>query len=170
MTAKTRNLRHGEITIRDGSGTPKELVIKIAEGDMKWSVKRPSMIIKNRGVIDHRREGDQEAMDLSFSAKMEQWSYDDANTGLSPTDVILGTQVAKDAGWVSQDDCGDAWAVSIVFRMYDPCDANRETYEELEFPAFHADSVDGQEGSETNKLDYKGTSLATDPIRTFSPP
>lgn len=168
MTAKTRNLRHGELTIKDGSGSPKTLLVKIAQGDVKWTVKRPSFIIKNRGKIDHRREGDEEAMDVSFGILMEQWSYDDGDTGLSPVDVILGTAIAKDSpnSWVSQDGCGDAWSVSLLFKIYDPCDPTK--WEMLEFPNWHSDQTQAAEASEANTISFSGMSLATSPIRTSS--
>jgi hypothetical protein len=170
MTARTRNLRHGELSVIDGSGTPKVYNIKIAEGDFAFEVTKNAAVVMNRGKIDHRTQGDEAPMSLSLTLKFEQYEYDSAETGLSPVDVLLGSAIAKTAGWVSSDGCGDAWAVTFVLKVYDPCDTTRTKYEQFEFPDFHTDKVSFKEGADFNTLAITGTSLATEPTITWVEP
>ena len=163
--ASTRNLRHGTLIIRDGTGTPNTLTIPIMDGDLSFNVKRPQFIVKNRGQIDHRRSGDQEAMDVRFSFKFEQWSYSSgAATGISVVDALSKTGGA--ASWLSVDpNCGP-FAVDLLFRIADPCNAN--SYEQLIFPNFSAEDIGFKEGDAANMIDISGKSLAVTPTRSFS--
>lgn len=162
--ATTRNLRDGSIIIKDGSGTPKTLLIPISEGDMAFNVKKPSFTVMNRGVIDSRKAGDQTPTDVSFSIKFEQWSFASASTGISVYDALNGSGGAASAGWVSTDPCGP-FAVTIEFRIADPC--NPGHYESLQFLKFHAEQTGFKEGGEYNSLSISGAALVPEPVRTY---
>ncbi len=156
MSGTTRNLRDGSIWIVDGSPVPKIMEVPLSEGDLAFTEKNNSFIIKNRGRIDSRKAGDEEVLDISFTLKYEQWKNAYGTTGLSPIDVLKGSQAAADAGWINTDQCGP-YAVTIQFRMVDPC--NPANYELLAFAKVHFDELAFKEGSEYNTVAVKGTAL-----------
>lgn len=166
MSTITRNMRHGTVIIADGSATPKTLIIPISSGDFAYTVKKMAQVIMNRGKIDHRSKGDETPMTVDFSILFSQWSHQQANTGMSPVDALLGTSVARvDNGWVSSDGCGDAWSVSVIFQIQDPCDPTH--YEQLTFPDFHAEEYSFKENNTADQLSIKGNSLAEEPTRIW---
>ena len=70
----TRNLRDGELVIKDGSfGTPKSLTVLLDEGDLRWVVRSRTIEVKDRGSISagHTRKGDDESVALSFTVPAE---------------------------------------------------------------------------------------------------
>jgi hypothetical protein len=162
--AVTRNLRDGTITLRDGSGTPKTLVIPISSGDFSFDINTPSFIVMNRGKIDSRKAGDQQPVDISFSVMFEQWSYGSGlSTGISVADAFLG--IGGASTWVSTDACGP-FSVDIQFDMVDPCTPGKK--ETLVFGKFHADKLSFKEGNEANSLSITGKALAQLPTRTYA--
>ena len=70
----TRNLRDGELVIRDGSETPLTLTVILDEGDLTWTQRQRTIEIKDRGSIaqGHTRKGDEESISISFSARWTQ--------------------------------------------------------------------------------------------------
>lgn len=163
VPAVTRNLRDGVIRVMDGSGTPKTLKIKISDGDFSYKVNKPTSIIMNRGIIDSRKKGDEKATDISFTVKFEQWSFDNADAGISIYDALNG--VGGATSWVSTDGCGP-FSVDLMFEMINPCDPTKS--EQLIFRKFHADSVDFKEGNETNTLTVSGNALVGEPDRDYA--
>jgi hypothetical protein len=164
MSGTTRNMRDGTIIIRDGSPTPKTLTIKIDEGNFNFSVKTPSFVVMNRGRIDSRKTGDETPTDINFGVKVEQWSFDYVDTGISINDALRGIGGALAAGWVSTDECGP-FSVDIEFRMKNPC--NPAQYEQLIFRDFHAEQVSFAENAEANTLQVQGNALVAEPERVF---
>lgn len=156
MSGTTRNLRDAEIWVLDGSPTPKAMILPLTDGDLAFNEKDNEFIIMNRGKIDSRKQGDETVLDLSFTAKFEQWKNSYGATGLSPIDVTCGKAPAAAAGWISTDQCGP-YAVTIQFRIYDPC--NRANYELLTFSKVHFMERSFKEGNEYNMISFKGTAL-----------
>jgi hypothetical protein len=167
MSGSTRNLRDGKVIIQDGSPSPKQLEIPIAEGDLAFTQKSPSFVVLNRGRIDSRKQGDETPLDVSFTGKFEQWSGNYGSTGLSPVDVMDGTQKAIDAGWISTDPCGP-WAIDVLFQMQNPC--NKAEFEQLTFRKVHFDEIAFKEGNEYNTFAPKGTALQPKVESTFVTP
>lgn len=165
MPASTRNLRHGKLFIRDGTTpTPNLLEIPISDGDLDFTITKPTFIVKNRGKIDHKRDGDEVEIDIKFSFKFEQWSYaSGAATGVSPTDAL--TKEGGAASWVSTGPSCGPYSIDLIFRVTNPC-ADDE-YEQLVFPAFNVATLNFKEGSEFNMINVTGTALAFKPDRTY---
>jgi hypothetical protein len=167
MSGTTRNLRDAEIWVKDGSPTPKTMMLPLTEGDLSFTEKDNSFIVMNRGKIDSRKQGDESVLDLNFTAKFEQWQYAYGATGLSPVDVMCGKAAAIAAGWVNTDTCGP-YAVTIEFRIYDPC--NRANYELLAFNKVHFNERAFKEGSEYNTIAFKGDALQGSVDSTYVTP
>lgn len=170
-----KNFRDAVLTIKDGSGTPKTLVVSVAEGNLSFTVKKPTFTIRNRGKIIARKEGNEEEMDVSFSVKFEQWSADTASTGLSVPDVLLQKgntigQTPATNNWVNTDTQGCApWAVDLEFKIFKTCDQTATgDYETIVLPKFHATEVKFNEGEEANMIEVTGTCLAFEPTRTYT--
>ncbi len=164
MSAQVRNLRDAQLFIEDGSPTPKRLVIDIMDGDLSFTEAQPETIIKSRGKIIGRKLGDEEAIQVSFSFKFMQWNHLMAGAGLSPIDVLNGTQDALNAGWVSTDECGP-YAINLRYRVADPC--NPANYEDLFFTSFFASSKDFKEAGDASVISVKGTCLQSKVSATY---
>ena len=164
MSASTRNLRHGTLILRDGTlPTPNLMTIPIMDGDLDFTITIPTFVVKNRGRIDHKRVGDETEVDIKFSFKFEQWEYQNANTGVSPADALL--QKGGAANWISSGPSCGPYAVDLVYRIADPCNANN--YEELVFAAFNPETLNFKEGSEFNMISVSGKALDFLPDRAW---
>ena len=58
----TRNLRDGQLVISDGAGSPTSLTLTLDNGDLEWTEPEEEVEIKDRGVLDHVRPGDQQSL------------------------------------------------------------------------------------------------------------
>ena len=165
MSASTRNLRHGKLIIRDGTiPTANQLIIPIMDGDLDFTITKPTFIVKNRGRIDHKREGDETEIDIKFSFKFEQWSYaSGASTGVSPSDALLKQGGA--AAWITTGPSCGPYAIDLLYQITDPC--NALNYEQLIFTAFNPDSLNFKEGSEFNTINVTGKALDFMPDRSW---
>lgn len=162
-----RNMRDGTIIIQDGSAIPKTLTIPVSEGDFSFTDNENTFIIMNRGRIYGRKLGDESTTQISFTAKFEQWSYAaGASTGISIRDALRGEGGASD--WVSTDDACGPFAVDIIFKIADPCNATN--FEVLTFENFHAAQINFREGGEFNSLSVSGEALVESPTRTWEMP
>ncbi len=65
----TKNLRQGRVDIEDGSTVALTKTAAFTEGDFTWTRTKNVIQVKNRGVLDHLRKGDEEAITFSFAAK-----------------------------------------------------------------------------------------------------
>jgi hypothetical protein len=65
------DFKNATITLKDGTGTPVTLEIKMGEGNLTFSEKKQYDYILDRGTLDDVRAGDDVPMDLSFSGKWE---------------------------------------------------------------------------------------------------
>ena len=65
----THNLRQGVIKVYSGDTVPLVKTALFTEGDFTFTRTKNTIQVKNRGVLDHLRKGDQEAVTFSFSAK-----------------------------------------------------------------------------------------------------
>lgn len=158
-----RNFRQGCLLVRDGSGVANELIITAAEGDLNFKETDTTFVVKNRGKIAGRSQGDEDQMTVSFTIKFEQWSFlSGESDGVSPRDALKGEYGASD--WVSTAPCGP-YSVDLIYQIEDVCGTGG--IEELTFPRFHADTVTFDEGDEFNTLKVEGTCLASKPIRAW---
>lgn len=81
------NLRDATITIKDGGSST--VTLKVGEGNLTWTEKRTIEYIRDRGVIDTVREGDDEPVDVSFDIMWE--TLDSSTSGFtSPFGIIKG--------------------------------------------------------------------------------
>ena len=165
MPQHTRNLRDGTITIVDGTAvTPLELIVTPDMGDLSFTEVHNVITIKSRGQLDHRRVGDEEELEVSFSMKYSQWSFSTGvATGVSVVDAL--TQRGGASAWVSTDETCAPYAIDLRFDIEDPCNAG--LIETLTFEKFTVTSIAFQEGDEANSIKVSGRAFQTTPVRTY---
>lgn len=155
---KTRNLRDGVITIKDGAGTPNSLTVALDMGDLKFDEKRNYIQVLDRGVLDHVRAGDEEAVPLSFSAKINRFGVASG----TPTIRDALTKLGGAAGWTSTGSSHEPYCTTIVFQINDPASGGTD-HEVLTFSKFFVETITYEEGDEFNTVSVSGFSFATKP-------
>lgn len=130
------DLKNATIELRDGSG--KKLAIKIGGGNITYDEKRAIDYIKDRGVLDTVREGEEQPMDVRFDV---QWSFLTATgTATIPTAEDALKQRGAAASWVSSaaDPC-EPYAVDVYIFDIPKCET--ETPETILLPDFRWESI-----------------------------
>lgn len=154
------NLKNAILKIKDGTGTPLTLTVKMGEGNLTYSEKKPRIYIKNRGHLDDVEDGDDEAMEVSFEGK---WNFLLSVTGepLSIEDVLKKRGLAS--SWVSSDsDPCRPYAVDLELTFTPVCGAvNTEV---ILFPDFRYESLEHDAKGKT--ISCKGMCNATEPTVT----
>lgn len=65
----TKNMRQGRIYVRSGDSTPLVKECLFTQGDFSYTTAKATIQILQRGVLDHLRKGDEQAVTFKFSAK-----------------------------------------------------------------------------------------------------
>lgn len=143
---------------------PNRLDIKIGEGNLTYSEKRNMEYVKDRGVLDTVREGDEEAIDIKFDAV---WEFLKATTGSElPTVEDVLKNEGEAAAWVtsSADPC-EPFALDLEIEYDPPCSG--EYREIILFPDFRYEELahDLRQG----QISVSGKSNATKPTITRAP-
>lgn len=128
---------------------PRTLRIKVAQGNLTYSEKKPREYIMDRGVIDEVRNGDQQPIDVNLGL---QWEFITAHTSESaPTPEDVLKQRGKASSWKSSDpDPCRPYSVNIVL-IYTPlCSGVKK--EKIVLPYYRYETLDH---------DAKAGSLAT---------
>mgnify|MGYP001603984751 CR=1 FL=1 len=154
---QTRNLRDGEITLKDGTGTPLTVVLTLEQGDMSWTDRRNYVKVLDRGVLDHVRAGDQEPVVLSFSVKIDRVSEPTSPVTLYNALRKMGAA----ASWLSVGQTHEPYALLVQFRMLDP--AGGADHEIITFNKFFPEEVTMDEGEEFNTVSASGFAYITSP-------
>ena len=159
------DIKNCTITILDGTGTPNTCVVKIGEGNLTWSEKKPREYLRERGVLDAVRDGDQEPMDLSIECR---WDFYFSHTGSGET--VNPIEAIKKAGnassWVTTgaDPCAP-YAVDIRVDQNISCGTVYD--ERLLFEEFRYEQIDGDLRAATLSVSGKCNSLAPTSTRTI---
>lgn len=118
------------------------LAIKVGDGTMTWSEKKPREFIKDRGLLDQVRNGDEEPMDVSFQLMFEELTASNPNTDPpTPEDVLKHRGAAAD--WVSADtdDPCSPYCINILVTHTPPI-CTEFTYERYTLPRFYYEQLD----------------------------
>lgn len=65
----TMDLKKAKIYFLDGATSPTKLEVHVDEGNLTYTRRRNIEYRKDRGLLDHVREGDEEPMDVSLEAR-----------------------------------------------------------------------------------------------------
>ena len=153
----TRNLRDGELTLTDGSGT--DLVVLLDDGDLSWTETVNTVEILDRGSIaaGHTRPGDDVPVDLSFTAKWTQLVAADGDPStlyefLTVSDPVASTSAA-----------GEQKTITLEFAITDPAGGPTER---VRFDRVYRQSLTMSEGDDANRIAFSGRSFMPRPAVT----
>lgn len=155
---QTRNLRDGQITIKDGAAA--SLVLTLESGDLTWDIRKDHKQIRDRGKLDHTRPGDEQVTPLSFSAMVDRIS--EATTPVTIHDALTNTRSAS--AWVSSGQSHEPYQTDIEFKVLDPAGGGDD--ETILFTKFHVESITPSEGDEANTIEVSGFAFITDAAYT----
>jgi hypothetical protein len=158
-----RNLTHGQLTIKDGSTTPKTLVVPFEMGNLEFTVTRSAFVFRNRGTIAGMTPGLEEPCQVNFGLKFSEW-LGLTTSGAAPSVVDTLYQQGNASTWVSTLGCGP-YTVDLEFLLDDPCAGTPSAGENetLTFADFHADEVRFVEGEEFDELTVSGKCAVLQP-------
>lgn len=95
------------------------LQIRIGEGNATWTEKRAVTYVKDRGLLDTVRLGDQEPVEVKLDAT---WVFLKASTGQEITIEDVLKRRGEASAWVtSATDTCEPYAVDIVIEYTPPC-------------------------------------------------
>ena len=160
----TRNLRDGELVIRDGSSPPLSLTLLLDQGDLTWTQRQRTIEVKDRGSIalGHTRKGDDESVALSFTARWTQL----LGRSVDPVDPLQLYELlmfVEDSGVVSTSAAGEQETLTLEFTIRDPAGiaGERVTFEKV-----YRESLTMSEGDEANLIAFSGRAFQTAPAVT----
>lgn len=132
------NLKNAVLKIKDGTGTPLTMTVKIGDGNLTFSEKVGREYQMNRGNLDTVRNGDDVPMDVSFDFR---WEYikSDTGDGASVRDAL--TKTGEASAWVSSDtvDTCAPYAVDLEFTFTPICAGDKT--EVFLFPDFRYEDI-----------------------------
>ena len=157
----TRNLRDGELKIKDGSSTPQSLTVLLDEGDLTWTQRQNTIEVKDRGSISagHTRKGDDESVSVSFTAKLTQLLGTAADSA-DPLQLYETLMFEPGAGIISTSDAGEQETLTLEFTVLDPAGNASEI---ILFEKVYRESLTMSEGDDTNLIAFTGKAFQTAP-------
>lgn len=158
MADRVKNLRDGQLVIKDGSGTPKTLTVLFMRGDLRWTVANDNKIVYNRGSIHHARNGNDVPCKLSFSAGWVQLIGKSVSAG--EANQLYEMVLNRSSTYTTTGTTCEPFQLTYEFTVTDSCDSKNE---KIAFANVMTDSVECAEGEEENTISFSGTSLTTKP-------
>jgi len=160
----TKNLRDGVLTLSDGdTPTPNTLELTLEEGDLNFTETTNKIVVKDRGRLDHVRDGDEEQLTVSFTLKYVELIKQ--STASAPTPYEALKNIGAASTWVTTDTyCGGVYSLDLLFKVIAPCDTEQD--ELITLSDFYVTSIEFKEGDEYNTLSVEGESLLTTPTVT----
>lgn len=159
----TRNLRDGELVILD-NGAVGSLTVLLDEGDLTWTQRKNTIEVKDRGSISagHTRNGDDESITLSFTAKWTQL-LGAAIINADPLQLYETLMFHEDAGLGSTSAPGEQQTLTFEFTILDP---SGTASEKVRFDKVYRESLTMSEGDDTNLIAFTGRAFQTAPVVT----
>lgn len=129
------DFKKATLTIQDGASH--SIILKIANGDCSWDVKRPRKYIDDRGTLDMAVDGSQEPCSMHMSLVWE--NVTGYGGSVTPEDALEG--IGGASGWTSTDvNTCNAYSVDLVL-VYVACGGAGNT-ETVTFKYFRVDTMD----------------------------
>ncbi|MEX0701184.1 MAG: hypothetical protein WD069_03735 [Planctomycetales bacterium] len=157
----TRNLRDGELVIRDGGEPALSLAVLLDEGDLSWTERRQTIEVKDRGSIaaGHLRRGDDESVAISFTAKWTQLLGRSVDAE-DPLQLYEFLTFASGAEIESTSPDGEQETLEFEFTVLDPAGVASER---ITFARVYRESLTMSEGNEYNVISFSGRDFETAP-------
>ena len=160
---QTRNLRDDEITLLDGAS--ESLILLLDEGDLTWSESEATVEVLDRGILDHTRPGDEEAIDLSYSVKWTQLiskTVTGSGDGSAFYEFVNNTDGTT---YASVSPAGEKYQLKHRFVLTDPASGSL-TSEQIDFRKVFKQSMNMSEGDDFNTISFSGRDFETRPTIT----
>lgn len=118
------------------------LEIKVGDGTITWSEKKPREYIKDRGKLDEVRDGDEEPMDININLQYEELTASTPATDPpTPEDVLKHRGAAAD--WVTTDTSDPCAPFCINIRIdHIPPNCTSIKKERVTLPFFYYNQLD----------------------------
>jgi len=159
-----RNFRDGVLKIQDGTaGTPNEITVLYADGNLKWDITRNVQQIMDRGSLSELKKGQDAPVTGSFAKKYDQVIARDTDANPSVYEAITGSGAASH--WVSTSNYCGVYTCRLIFEIYDECKGETET---ITFEKCHFNKVGFEEAEEANKQNYEFMDWETEPSVAWS--
>lgn len=131
------SLKDAGLAILDGTGGlgTKSITLKFGDGNFTWSEKKNREYVRDRGVLDTVRDGDDEPVDVKFEGVLEYYTGPGATTP-TPEDALTKTGDAAD--WVSTGATCEPYAVDLVLAHNLTCGQQENIF----FTDFRHESID----------------------------
>jgi hypothetical protein len=102
---------------------PRQLQIRIGEGNVSWTEKRMITYVKDRGKLDTVRKGDEDPVEVKLDAT---WVFLKASTGQTPTIEDVLKNRGEAASWTTSgsDPC-EPYCVDLVIEYTPPCTSEK---------------------------------------------
>ena len=134
------DLKDATIKIKDGTGTPNAITIKVGEGNLTWSEKVTREYTLDRGLLDEVRDGDQVPVELSMDFVWEYIRGVVATTGTPSVEDAL-KKINGASAWISTDaDLCRPYAVDIEITVTPNCTSG--DHEIITFSDFRYEQLD----------------------------
>lgn len=153
--AVTRNLRDGTVRLVDGTGTPVTKEVTLLDGKLEWEVQQPTIVVKDRGTLDHFRKGDQEGVKGSCAFKYVE-HFNGSTGGIYEFLLFLGVYVTN----TSTTSGSDRKTLHVEFYVDDP---GGGTDELVKFMHCAITNLRHQQGDEYDTISFDFVSLAALP-------
>ena len=131
------DLKNSTLRIR-GGGAGEVLEVKLGAGNLTYDEKRNMEYVKDRGLLDTVREGDEEPMDVRLDAQWELLTAESDVTVPTVEDALKKRGPASDWTSTAADPCGP-YAVDIELINIQPC--SEEDPEKIVLPDFRWESA-----------------------------
>ena len=126
------DLKNMTIKVKDGTGTPLEVEMKVGEGNLTYSEKKTIEYTLDRGVLDEVREGDEVPVEVSFDLTWE------IMLGGEIKEIIKGDDHTTSYVSTDADPCRP-YACDIEITYTPPCTGANEV---VTLPDFRWESID----------------------------
>lgn len=144
--AKERNLKDGQITVKDSGAN--SVVVVLDNGGLSFTRPLMAKMVSDRGTLDHWRGAPDEPIDLSFEMAYSTL-YSDTDTDETATPYEALTQENAASGWATTSGT-DVYTVTLEFLVNNPVTGKKD--EKITFTQVHLDSVDLTEGEDGDTL------------------
>ena len=115
----TRNLRDGQLVIKDGGQSPQSVTVALDDGDLEWVETRTPVGVKDRGTLSHLRNGDQVPVFGRFTARFREFVTTGSGGDVSPYEAL--TQSGEASDWESTNaDGGGVYTVELELTIANP--------------------------------------------------
>jgi len=158
-----RNLRYGQLVVKDGAGSPASLTLVLDEGDLSWTEKDDVAVIYDRQTIMYGIPKKDQPCELKFSTKWTQL----IGKSHSSTYAIEFYEMVNnlDSTFTSVGTCGEVFQLKYEFTVTSPCGSTGNS-EKVTFNRVFKTSLELGENEEANKISFSGTSLEVRPTIT----